>query len=333
LSYKNQPVGAFFGYVKTILNLMDTYKPDNLIIACDSKEKTWRHKVYPEYKAGRTPADAEMIQQIPIINDWLNKVNQNNFIAPGFEADDIIFTIVVQSLLKNRVKPEQDHSHIPTEDSFEDLFATSILPKDGLKWLELAQREKTDNEILIFSADKDLYQLLVFEEVKFIKTSKFGLELFGSQEFKKRHELLPIQWVDYKALVGDPSDNLVGINGIGPKTATKFLQLHGSLFTYYQNLGFDAKDFIRSSFLVDGAHPSHVNQKGLDKFYPKIQDSVEQIRQVYSLASLQLVPDIRIISSAPDFSEGIKNLELFGFHSLLNKVKSSQSSQSQEALF
>lgn len=285
LTIDGKPVGAFYGFAKTIISLLKEYQPENLIFAQDSREKTWRHEIFGEYKAGRPPMEDNMKIQIPLILDWCKLVTNNCLIAPGYEADDIIHTVAEQFV----------------GETTDGLF------KGG------------DDEVYIFSSDKDLYQMLNSPKIHFIRTKNgYGLEHFGQTEFIKKHELDPKQWVDYKALVGDSSDNLKGVTGVGPKTAVKILQGSGNLFNLFQYLELDASGFRQTDFALK---KDSIQDKKLLRFLDKIKEDQDHVRQTYKLAMLQDVPDLEVVEKDWNLENSVDVFEEYHFSSLVKEVE------------
>jgi 5'-3' exonuclease len=180
-----------------------------------------------------------------------------------------------------------------------------------------------------------LYQLLVFPEVFFVKVNsmKDGMELFGKEDFKSKYELEPEQWLDYKTLVGDASDNLKGVPGIGPKTATKILHKIGCLYNLFTHLGLDASSFSDLGLGFEGAK-EFVNDPVNKTVCDKIIENSELLKQTYFLATLQNVPGTEISFSGFDFSLGLDDFQRFNFKSLINAAnKFNVIENQQEALF
>lgn len=298
LTSNGLPTGAFFGFSKAIINLIQEYKPQELIFTNDTAKPTWRHEILVDYKAGRPEIEDAMIQQIPIIKDWTAKISPNFLSRDGFEADDFISTA-----------------------------STKILEQDA------------NSEILIFSSDKDLYQLLIYPQVKFVRTKKLSneTELFGREEFKIKYEIEPEQWLDYKTLVGDNSDNLKGLAGVGPKTAIKVLQEIGFLKELFECLSLDSTGF-RSKIAITKSREQisgFIQNPKNETLIQKIKDYQELLKQTYHLATLQNVPETKLDLIGFDLSSGLAEFEKFNFKSLinsvvkLNKVETDQ----QESLF
>ena len=92
INKNNEPIGAIFGFVSTITSLLEKLEPQNIAVCFDSKEKTFRHKLYSEYKANRVAFPEELRVQLPYIKDFLDLIGVNRIELPGYEADDIIGT-------------------------------------------------------------------------------------------------------------------------------------------------------------------------------------------------------------------------------------------------
>jgi len=185
------PTGLLTGFINFIASINKEHGTDYLLFALDSKEKTIRSEIDPNYKANRPTPPEDLLKQLPIAIEWINKMGFKSIEVPGYEADDIIATI--------------------TEDA----------KKKGIK-------------VQIVSSDKDLYQLidddkvLIYDPMKKIKINE--------EECIKKFGVKPSQIVDYLALVGDSSDNIPGVKGIGPKGARTLLKEFGSLENIYKNL-------------------------------------------------------------------------------------------------
>ena len=306
LTSKGVPTGAFFGFAKTILALIQEYKPDELIFANDTSEPTWRHKILDDYKANRPDIQDDMLLQIPLIKEWIAKITPNVFSQAGFEADDYVFTACKRLLVENSGVQISDDS---------DLFE----PKNSA--LEIAKLPPFSGRILIFSSDRDLYQLLNHPEIFFVqsKALKDGWQLFGQPDFKTKYELEPEQWLDYKALVGDASDNLKGIPGVGPKTATKILHQVSCLNNLFTAMGEDGSAFYNLGYSIEGAQEFLKNPKN-EILVEKFKSNLDLLRQTYYLATLQDVPNTSITKSGFDLNKGVNEFYEFGFKSLITLV-------------
>ncbi len=195
---RGRVVNAVYGFSALLLKLINEQKPDYLIVAFDTEAPTFRHKEYKEYKAGREKQPQEFYDQIPLSKTVIDAFDIPVFIKEGFEADDLIGTIVQ------------------------------------------AERKKNSNlEFLIVSGDLDLCQLVDSQtSLYYLRQGLSQIKIYDLEAIKERFELMPEQLIDFKALRGDPSDNIKGMEGVGPKTALglmkKFKNLEG-LYQYLKN--------------------------------------------------------------------------------------------------
>jgi DNA polymerase I len=199
-----QPTGALYGVCTMLIKIISDLKPDYIIACYDLPEKTYRHEAYADYKAGRGKSDDELISQIIKSNEIFDAFSIPIYSASGFEADDILGTIVKET-----------------------------------------EKDK-DLEIIIASGDMDTLQLVDKKKVQ-VFTLKKGINdtiLYDEQAVLDRYGFGPDLIPDYKGLRGDPSDNIIGIKGIGEKTATILLTKFGSLEDVYKVLKKDKQKIL-----------------------------------------------------------------------------------------
>ncbi|OGY49979.1 MAG: DNA polymerase I [Candidatus Buchananbacteria bacterium RIFCSPHIGHO2_02_FULL_40_13] len=190
-------VNAVYGFTAILLKVLKDLRPDYIAAAFDVKAKTFRHQEFEAYKATRVKAPDELYQQIPLVKEVLKSFNVTIFEQAGYEADDLIGTI---AHLKSVDRPEIE-TIIVTGD--QDTF------------------QLVDNNTKIFSPHKGLGETILYDE-QVIKEKFNGLK--------------PEQLIDYKALRGDPSDNIPGVKGIGEKGAINLLNDFKTLENIYQHL-------------------------------------------------------------------------------------------------
>lgn len=188
--------GAVLGFLNILLRYIDEEQPDHLLVAFDVKDPTFRHKMFSEYKGTRKPMPEELHEQVPLMKEVLKAMNIPTIEKPGYEADDILGTI----------------SHNAEAEGF---------------------------DVTIVSGDRDLLQLATQKiQIKLPKT-KGGQHLTESY-FAKDVEVLygvtPKEFIDMKGLMGDPSDNIPGVPGIGEKTAAKIIQAYKSIEEAYAHI-------------------------------------------------------------------------------------------------
>ena len=187
---------AVYGFTSLLLKLIREQQPDYLAVAFDTKAPTFRHEKYKEYKAGREQQPQEFYDQIPLTKDVIKSFNIPIFTKDGFEADDLIGAII-----------QTQKKKIPHLES------------------------------LIVTGDLDLCQLIDQQtSVYFLRQGIFQTKTYDQKAVKERFDLSPQQLIDFKALCGDPSDNIKGVPGIGPKTALNLIKKFKNLERLYQHL-------------------------------------------------------------------------------------------------
>ena len=187
---------AIYGFLSTLFKLQDEEMPEHTIVCFDVKEKTFRHKKFETYKATRKGMPDELAMQLPVMKDILDKLGITRCEKAGYEADDLIGTI----------------SRIVSESS---------------------------NECVIVTGDKDSLQLVGDGTSVRLVTTKMGQSTttkYDEQTFEEEYGFKPIQLIDLKALMGDTSDNISGVAGIGKKTANDLIKLFGSVENIYKNI-------------------------------------------------------------------------------------------------
>ncbi len=184
-----QHTNAVYGFLNILFRLLDEEKPDYLAVAFDLHEPTFRHKMYEAYKGTRHPMPEELREQVPMMKEVLQAMGVAVLTLPGYEADDILGTIAKKSEAKG--------------------------------W-----------EVTVLSGDRDLLQLATDRIMIRIPKTKAGQTQildYHTQEVVEEFQLTPAQIIELKALMGDSSDNIPGIPGVGIKTATKILNAYGTI--------------------------------------------------------------------------------------------------------
>jgi DNA polymerase-1 len=189
-------VNAVYGFASTLLSVIEKFQPDYIIATFDLKAPTFRHKEYVEYKATRVKAPDELYAQIDRVKELVRAFNIPIYEKEGFEADDVIGTIVTQSEKL-------------------DAGIENIIVTGDLDTLQLVT-EKT--------------------KVYALRRGITDTVLYGYSEVMERFGLRPDQMIDYKSLRGDASDNIPGVKGIGEKTATDLLQKYDTVEKVYENI-------------------------------------------------------------------------------------------------
>ena len=182
-----------YAFINMLNKIIRENEPDYLAVCFDVKEKTFRHKKYEEYKAGRQQTPIELLAQIPILHRVLDAMNIAVLELAGYEADDLIGTI------------------------------TKSASDEGV-------------ESLVITGDKDELQLV--DENTRVLINKKGMSeftIYDVAEMNERYSLSPLQFIDLKGLMGDKSDNIPGIAGIGEKKGIALLKEYGTLEAVLEN--------------------------------------------------------------------------------------------------
>ena len=209
---KKQPTGAVKGVISMIKKILIDHPESDLAVVFDAKGKTFRHEIYPEYKANRPPMPEDLVSQIEPIHKIIELMGIKLIMISGVEADDVIGTLAEQ-----------------------------------------ARKKKLDT--VISTGDKDMTQL-VCENVSVVNTMTG--ELLNESGVKKKFGVPPEHITDYLALIGDKSDNVPGVEKVGPKTAVKWLDEYTNLKNIIknsENLGGKVGENLRSS--IDTLNLAH----------------------------------------------------------------------------
>ena len=180
---------AVYGFLNILFKILEEEKPNYLAVAFDVKAPTFRHEMFEGYKGTRKPMADELRQQVPVMKDMLTKMGVPIVELPGFEADDLLGTISVLGEAKGM-------------------------------------------DVSIVSGDRDLLQLATDRvQIRIPKTKKTGTEIenYYAKDVMEKYSVSPKEFIDVKALMGDTSDNIPGVPGIGEKTATALIEKYKSI--------------------------------------------------------------------------------------------------------
>lgn len=253
---------GIFGFINMMDKIRKDYEPDYMAIAFDMKAPTFRHEQYDQYKAGRKKMPPELAMEIPILKDILDAMKITRIELEGYEADDIIGTMVRMS------------------------------EEEGL-------------EPFVFTGDRDQLQLATdVAKIVYTKRGVSDFDLYDHDAFCEAYGFTPLQFIDYKGLAGDSSDNIPGIPGVGAKTATKLIQQFGSV----ENLIANADD---------------VKPAGLQA---KVKDNAQQAMMSKRLATImtQVPLDVEIedcLLEEPDYDKLIEIYRKLEFNKFLSRLK------------
>lgn len=206
------PTNAVYGFLAILQRMLDEQKPEAVCVSFDLKAPTFRHKACGFYKAQRKPMPEELAVQMPLLKETLDAMGIRRYEIEGFEADDILGT------------------------------AAAVCERSG--W-----------NCVVVTGDKDSLQLVSeTTSVCNVKTVRGQTEtiLYTPESFRAEYGFAPAQMVDLKALMGDSSDNIPGVPGIGEKTALDLVRRFGTVDMIYSSLdALDIKDGVRRK-LADG---------------------------------------------------------------------------------
>ena len=180
---------AVYGFLNILFKILDEEKPEYLAVAFDLHAPTFRHKIYEAYKGTRRGMPEELREQVPLIKDVLTAMGVCILSLEGYEADDILGTVAARS-------------------------------------------EKQGLDVTIVSGDRDLLQLATDKVMIRIPKTKGGktvIEDYHAKEVLENYQVTPPQIIELKALMGDSSDNIPGLPGVGEKTATKIIAAYGTI--------------------------------------------------------------------------------------------------------
>ncbi|MCH8888941.1 hypothetical protein IID26_00760 [Patescibacteria group bacterium] len=205
-STSGEPTGALYGLSAMLFKIAGDLKPDYIVACYDLPKPTYRHEVYKDYKAGRRETDDELSSQLDRSRDIFEVFNIPIYEHEGFEADDVLGTIV---------EKQKNNKNIEI-----------IIASGDMDTLQLVDKKK----VQVYTLRKGITDTILYDEEAVI--DRFGFP----------PELLP----DFKGLRGDPSDNIIGIRGIGEKTATILIQNFGTIESMYKILKKSEKPFEKA---------------------------------------------------------------------------------------
>ncbi len=256
------PTNGIYGFLTILRKLIEEEKPQAVCVAFDLKAPTFRHLQYENYKAQRKAMPEDLAVQIPILKEVLDSLGIKRLELEGFEADDLIGTV----------------SRICGESGY---------------------------ECVIVTGDKDSFQLVTkTTHVKHVKSRMGKTETveYTPEVFFEEYGFEPKKIVDLKALMGDASDNIPGVKGVGEKTAMELIRTYGTLEKIYSDISaLDIKDSVKT----------------------KLTDGEADAKMSFSLATIEInapidfTPDSCIFTG--DYSGGYAIFRQLGFNSLIEK--------------
>jgi len=225
-SPEGTPIGAVYGFLNILMRFVKEEEPDYLAVAFDLNKPTFRHKMYADYKGTRKSMDDDLRVQVPIIKDVLQSMDIRIVTKEGYEADDIIGTIA-------------------KENASEDL------------------------DVTILSGDKDLLQLAdAHISMKTPKTSRGVTTVthYTPEKIEEEFGVTPEEFVLLKAIMGDTSDNIPGVKGVGPKTAAPIVSKYHTLDAVIEN----------------------IDNLGSEALKKKMKEGIDSMKLSYELAEIDI---------------------------------------------
>lgn len=212
---------AVYGFINILNKLLESEKPDGVVVAFDLKAPTFRHKKYDAYKAGRKGMPAELAEQMPVMKEWLRLAGYTCIECEGYEADDILGTL------------------------------SRLCEENG-------------DECVIATGDRDSLQLISDKTRVLLTATKMGrpeIINYDGAALKEKYGLTPPEMIELKSLMGDSSDNIPGVAGVGEKTATDLISRFHSIDFIYGGLDtLDIKDSVRKK-LADGKESAYLSRE------------------------------------------------------------------------
>ena len=193
---KGEHTNAVLGFLNIMFKILEEEKPDFLTVAFDTHYPTFRHEMFAEYKGTRKGMPDELKEQVPLVKEVLKAMNITMIEKPGYEADDILGTLAKKA-------------------------------------------EAAGNQVSLVSGDRDLLQLASEQiKIRIPKTKRTGTEIedYLAKDVLEKYNVTPTQFIDLKGLMGDKSDNIPGVPGVGEKTAAKLIDSYQSMEKLYEHI-------------------------------------------------------------------------------------------------
>ena len=288
LTTKNgQYTNALYGFINILHRLEEMETPDGVVVAFDLKAPTFRHLKYDAYKAGRKGMPEELRQQMPLLKEWLDLAGYVRLECEGYEADDILGTVARLC-------------------------------------------EESGNECVISTGDRDSLQLISDKTRVLLATTKMGkpeIVNYTVDELDLKYGLTPNEMIELKALMGDSSDNIPGVAGVGEKTANDLISRFHSIDYIYENLEkLDIKDGVKAK-LTAGKESAYLSRElgticktapicdKLDDYKYKPQDTQKLARFMTGLELFKLMEKMGLHADStpiPEAATEAKSLTLGG---------------------
>lgn len=278
---KGELINAVYGFASMLLTILEKLGPTHVAVAWDVKGPTFRKVEYVEYKANRGPMDDNLVTQIDRTKEVVSVLNIPQFGIEGYEGDDIIGTL----------------ARLATDEESEK-----------------------DTQVVIVTADRDALQLIKGKQIVVylpLQNKASQAVVFDESKVEEVYGFKPKSIVDLKSLMGDSSDNIPGVKGIGKVTATKLIQEFGSLEEVYKNIG--------SSLISNKVRKLLIDQK-------------DMALQSYKLATINKEAPLKIdwedcLLTNYDKNKAIELFKELSFNSLLARLPKDSWEKETEEIF
>ena len=259
---------GIYGFLNIMLKILDEEKPQYMAIAFDLKAPTFRHELYEAYKGKRKGMPSELREQIPVLKEVLHAMNIYTMELKGYEADDLLGTTA-------------------------------------------KKMEKEGYEVSLISGDRDLLQI-ASDHIKIripkTKRGKTEIEDYYAKDVLEKEEVTPEQIIELKALMGDTSDNIPGVPGIGKKTATKWLKEYGTVENAYEHLEELKPNKAREAFRTYSDQAKLSKTLATIKIDSPIEFTMDQVRieELFTKQAFELFQKLEFKNFLSRFSGEVK---------------------------
>ena len=267
-----QYTNGIYGFINILNKLIALENPDGVAVAFDVHAPTFRHEKYSEYKAGRRGMPEELRSQMPLLKEWLRLAGYHCIELAGYEADDILGTLA-------------------------------------------AAADRTGNECVIATGDRDSLQLVSSTTRVLLTATKAGhpeMTNYNKAALYEKYGVTPDGMIELKALMGDSSDNIPGVPGVGEKTASALVQQYGTIDYIYENIDtLDIKENLKNK-LIAGKEKAFLSRwlgainrevpidTDIEAYRPREQQTAELIRFMTGLELFKLMDNMGLSSSFSD---------------------------------
>ncbi|MBX7046608.1 MAG: DNA polymerase I [Ignavibacteria bacterium] len=286
INSKGKNVSAVSGFLSSLVKILEEEKPDHIAVCCDTAKPTFRHKMFPQYKAQRQQIPDDMPWQIEMTKEVVRAMNIPLIEVDGYEADDIIGTLARQA------EKEKAETYMVTPD------------KDYMQLVSA--------KIFVYRPARNVYGNKIAEK-----------DIIGIEGVEKKFGVHPDKVIDVLGLMGDTSDNVPGVKGVGEKTATALIQQFGSIENMYNNIDDVTKPKLKENLLLNkemallSKHlvtihtdvPLHINFHNLNKKEVNVDKVVELMAELEFKTLLKKIVKDKLPGTGADILKSVKETQ------------------------